>query len=404
VPSVIVNSKSMGRNQGLSFRWWWLIWVAAAICIFLCGTVLGVVSSGSSGAGGGWFSQILNPPFGGRERVTILAVGCDSSSNQGLADTIIVMTVAPKTGEISALAIPRDSRVEIPGVGVRRINTSHVIGGMPLTIQTVELLLGLPIDKYIEINVPGITKLIDAIGGVDIDVQKRMYYRDRSQNLRIDLQPGLQHLNGAQATGYVRFRHDASGDLGRIERQRHFLRAVITQLMKPNNVARLPQLAEAFVETVNTDLAVKDLLALKKIVEQAGPNSIRAETLPGEPKMIHGQSMIELDSDRVREAISRVLLGQGLSVEVLNGTEVNGLAARVAARLEEAGCEITQVANAAEKSDTTLVISRRGGSRRAERVASWIGMGVISVQPEGDSLADVTVIVGRDLTTNPEQR
>ncbi len=346
---------------------------------------------------------MLNPAFGGMDRVAILVVGCDNSSDKGLADTIIVMVVSPKTGEISALSIPRDSRVEVPGRGVHRINASHALGGMPLTIQTVELLIGMPIDKYIEINVPGIVKLVDAIGGVDIDVEKRMNYHDRRGNLNIDLQPGMQHLDGTQAMGYVRFRHDATGDIGRMERQRHFLRAVITQLSHPSNVTRLPQLSQAFLQTVSTNLTSKDILTLKKLMEQAGPDGIRAETLPGEPKTLHGQSMIELDADKVRQAVDRVLRGQGLSVQVLNGTTVNGLGAKVASKLEEVGCDITETTNSEQKSDTTLIVSRRGGARRAERVAEWLGMGVISVQPESDNLADVTVIVGRDYLTKAEQ-
>jgi uncharacterized protein YpuA (DUF1002 family) len=157
------------------------------------------------------------------------------------------------------------------------------------------------------------------------------------------------------------------------------------------------------VETVNTDLTVKDLLTLKKLVEQAGPDGVRAETLPGEPKMVRGQSMVELDGDKVRQTVDRVLRGQGLRVQVLNGTDINGFGARVASTLEEAGCDITEVANSDQKSDTTLVISRRGGSRRAERVAEWLGLGVISIQPEGDNPADVTVIVGRDLSARASQ-
>jgi len=403
VPSVILNRRAAAHASGPRFQWWWLVWVAAGVCTFLCGAVLGVVSSGLSGPGGGWFSQILSPAFGGRERVIILAVGVDKSSDRGLADTILVLAVSPRTGELSALSIPRDSRVQVPGVGIRRINSSHAVGGMPLTIETVEVLLGLPTDRYIRVDVPGLVKLVDAIGGVDIEVEKRMRYRDRSQNLSIDLQPGWQHLDGTQAMGYVRFRHDAAGDLGRMERQRHFLRAVLRQLTGPTNVSRLPQLARAFVETVGTNLTAKELLALKRMVEQAGPEGIRAETLPGEPKMVRGQSMIELDGERVEQTVDRVLRGLGLSVEVLNGTGISGLGARVAAELEEAGCEITAVGNAKQKSDVTIVISRRPGSRRAERVAEWIGMGVISVEPEGDNPADVTVIIGRDFSRQAGQ-
>jgi hypothetical protein len=214
----------------------------------------------------------------------------------------------------------------------------------------------------------------------------------------------MQHLDGTQAMGYVRFRHDVTGDLGRMERQRHFLRAVISQVTNPSNVSRLPQMAQAFTEIVNTDLSVKELLTLKRLVEQAGPDGVRAESLPGEPVMLHGQSMIELNSDAVRETVDRVLRGQGLTVRVLNGTDISGLAGRVASQLEETGCDITEVANAAGKSDTTFIISHRGGSRRAERVSEWLGgAGVISVQPDGGSSSDVTVVVGRDLVGKVNQ-
>lgn len=383
-------------SRRLTFRWWWLIWVAAGVCTFLCGAALGVVSSGGNGGGGGWLGQLFNPPFGGRDRVTILAVGVDNSQGKGLADTVIVVSVSPRTGEISALSIPRDARVEIPGHGPHRMNVSHALGGMPLTIETVELLLGTPIDYSILINVPGIVKLVDAIGGVDVDVEKRMYYRDRSQHLEIDLQPGPQHLNGTQAMGYVRFRHDATGDIGRMERQRQFLRAVMREVLSPRNVSRLPKLAQAFVQTVRTDLSVSDLLALKKLVEQAGPDAIRSATLPGMLAMVDGQSMIELDLGQVKEAVERVLLGRGVSVQVLNGTDVTGLAGYVAGRLEEAGCDIIEVGNTQGKAETTLIVDHRG-RRRAERIAAWLGRGVISVAPDGDNPADVTLILGQDM-------
>lgn len=382
-------------RRGIAFEWWWLIWGAAGFCVFLCGMALGVASGGSPG--GRWFGEIFSPAFGGRERVSILLVGVDTSGGRGLADTIMLGVASPPTGEIAVLSIPRDSRVEVPGIGVRRINAAHSYGGLPLTIQTVELLLGLPVDYFVEVNVPNMVKLIDAIGGVRLDVEKRMFYRDRSQNLRIDLQPGAQLLDGKQAMGYVRFRHDATGDLGRMERQRKFLRAVLQKLLSPENMGRSPKLAQVFVETVQTNLTVKDLLSLKRIVEQSGPGAVRAATLPGDPKMIHGQSMMQLDRNEVQHTVDRILLGYGLSVTVLNGTDVPALAARTASKLEEYGCEIMKVGNAQERTEKSLIIDHRGRARRAERVADWLGRGVIAVAPDGTNPADVTVIVGRDM-------
>ncbi len=382
-------------DRRLVFQWWWLIWVAAGVCVFLCGLILGLVSLGDR-QGARWFAPILSPPFGGRDAVSILAMGVDDSEGRGLADTIIAAVLRPRTGEIAALSIPRDSRVYVPGVGVRRINEAHSFGARPLTIETAELLLGFPFDYYIAVNIPGMAKLVDALDGVDLDVEKRMYYRDRAQNLLIDLRPGPQHLNGDQAMGYVRFRHDAQGDLGRIKRQRKFLRAAARELLAPQNVTRIKQLATVFLETVTTNLTFSDLLALKRMVEDLGPDGIRITTLPGHPRIIEGHSMIELDPRQVQAAVDRVLWGQGVGVTVLNGTDINGLAGRTASLLEEHGCHIVEVGNAEHQARTTVIVDHRGQTRRAERVASWIGGGVISVAPDGDNPADITVILGRD--------
>ena len=383
-------------RRHLGIQWWWLIWVGAGLCVFLCGALLGAVSGGGPGQPHG-FLRLLAPAFGGRDRVTILALGVDNSEGRGLADTLIALVVWPKIGEMAALSIPRDSRVVIPGVGNRRINASHAYGGLPLTIETVEMLLGIPFDYYIEVNVSGLADLVDAIGGIDVEVEKRMHYRDRSQNLLIDLQPGLQHLTGEQAVGYVRFRHDAMGDLGRIERQRKFLRLVAGELLSPANVRRLPRLADTFVETVETNLTVRDILSLKKIIEQVGPDAIRMASLPARPRMIDGQSVLELDADEVQQTVDRVLWGQGIRVVILNGTSVDGLAARVAEVLEEQGYEILEVGNAERKTASTLILDHRGQTRRAQRVSSLLGGAVISAAPDGDNPADVTIILGDDL-------
>jgi LCP family protein required for cell wall assembly len=387
----------VARYRRSRFQWWWLIWVAAGLCLLASGTLIGAVTSGQTIGKGGGFFQLLSPAFGGKDRVSILAVGVDSSEGKGLSDVLIAVMVWPKTGEIAALSIPRDSWVSIPGLGEGKINSSHSNGGLPLTIETVQTLLGFPFDYYMEVNVPGLISLVDTIGGVDIDVEKRMNYHDHSQHLNIDLQPGVQHLNGEQAVGYARFRHDAMGDLGRIERQQKFLRAVARELLSPDHATRLLKIADAFVKTVHTNMNVHDILSLKRIVEQAGPDGMRMATLPGMPETIRRQSALALDPDEVQRTVDRVLWGQGIRVRVLNGTDVSGLASKAAGLLEENGYDVLETGNAEQKSDTTLILDHRGQSRRAERVSSVLGGGVISVVPDGGNQADVTVILGRDM-------
>lgn len=385
----------------LAFQWWWLIWVAAGISVFLCGAVLGLVSGGGPPGQTHWFSDILAPSFGGRERVTLLALGVDDSEGRGLADTVIAVVVWPRSGEIAALSIPRDSRVYIPGVGSRRINEAHSFGGLPLMIETVELLLGFPFDYYVAVNVPGLVELEDAMGGIDMEVEKRMYYRDRAQNLVIDLQPGRQHLNGRQALGYIRFRHDAQGDLGRIERQHKFLSVAADHLLSSDRLAGIPKLADTFVETVTTNLSVRDMLSLKKVLRAVGRDGIRMATVPGRPRLVNDQSILELDAREVQQAVDRVLWGEGATIAVLNATHLTGLATRTAARLERTAYEVVAVGNAEQMSDTTVILEHRGHTRAAQQLAAALGAGVVSSAPDPDSQADLTVILGRDLAGSP---
>jgi hypothetical protein len=191
------------------------------------------------------------------------------------------------------------------------------------------------------------------------------------------------------------------GDLGRIERQRKFLRAVATGLLSPEKMTRLPKLADAFVQTVSTSLTVRDILSLKRMVESISPAGIRMATLPGTPDTIHGQSVLALNAEEVQQTVDHVLWGQGITVAVLNGTGRDGLAARTADVLEENGYDVLEVGNAEKPTGTTLIVDHRGQARRAERVQSVIGGGVVSAAPDGQNPADVTVILGEDLVSGP---
>jgi LCP family protein required for cell wall assembly len=390
--------KRLYYKEPTGFQWWWLIWVAAGLSIFACGALLGVLTNGS----GGWLGSIASPSFGGADRVSILLVGTDNSKGKGLADTIMVAMVSPKTNDVAMVSVPRDFWVNIPGVGPGRINAAHSNGGLPLTMRTVEGLLGFNIDYYVEVNVAGLVKLVDAIGGVDLDVDKRMRYNDRSQNLHINLYPGMQHLDGTQAMGYVRFRHDAVGDFGRVERQRQFMRVVAKKLLSPEHVASLPKVYKVFLETVNTNLSLRDMTALKRVVENTDPDAVRSATLPGTPTNVGGADVIVPDPTEVREMVDRVLLHQGISVTVLNGTDREGLAAQVAQLLEQDGCLIVDIGNAERKLDTTLIIDHRIQASRAERVAGWLGLGAVVVEPDSESPADVTVVLGKDILGGPQ--
>ena len=151
----------------------------------------------------------------------IVVMGVDERSDDvGRSDTLFVVMFDSSNKSASLLSVPRDTRVRIEGHGWDKINHAYAYGGRELTQKTVEELLGIKINNYVMVDFKGFTGLVDAIGGIDIDVEKDMYYHDTWDGFTVDLKKGRQHLDGKTAIQYVRFR-DEEGDIGRIRRQQH---------------------------------------------------------------------------------------------------------------------------------------------------------------------------------------
>ena len=192
----------------------------------------------------------------------VMIMGVDRRADDaGRSDTLMVAAVDVDSSKAALLSIPRDTRVAIEGNGYDKINHAYAFGGHKLTQQTVENLLGVKIDHYILIDTKSFAGIIDAIGGVDLNVEKRMYYEDPwddNGGLVIDLYPGEQHLDGDRAIQYVRYR-DGEGDIGRVGRQQKFVKAVLAQVISPDMLPRLPKLAEEVRKAVETDMSVTEL-------------------------------------------------------------------------------------------------------------------------------------------------
>jgi len=345
-------------------------------------------------------------PFAGRETVSILILGTDDRIERGRSDTMMVVTLDVRRGKAALLSIPRDSRVFIPGRGEDRINASYALGGPALARQAAEALIGRRIDYYVKTDFEGFKRIVDLMGGVEIEVEKRMVYHDRAQNLHINLRPGRQVLNGEEAMGYVRFRHDARGDIGRIERQQKFVRALLAQMVKPQMLLRLPQVLREITTLVETDLPARDLVFLARLAGKITPDDLTARMVPGKPVMIAGKSYWEVDRQETARLVAA--LDEGLrrtretspviSVEVLNGCGVPGAASKVAHRLIQAGFRVTRTDNADHFDyKTSMIIGHRGNRQKAKEVQSFLRTNaIVSVSKEESPRVDVTIILGRD--------
>ncbi len=245
------------------------------------------------------------------DRINVLVVGTDAEGNDtGRADSIMVFNVDLKNNKVNALSIPRDSRVDIPGSKNKsKINHSYAYGGIDLTKETVENLLGIPIDFYAVTNFAGFESIVDTLGGVYIDVPIRMkthtWYGD------IDLQPGYQLLDAQQALGFVRYRYDSGGDIARAGRQQQFLKAVYSQIIDPANVSKLPTVVPEILDLVDTDFTSSQIMALIDHFKSVDlETALYTETLAGHSQTISGGSYWIIDEDEMAETVQRLFFDE----------------------------------------------------------------------------------------------
>ncbi|MBE6101803.1 MAG: LytR family transcriptional regulator [Selenomonas ruminantium] len=240
----------------------------------------------------------------------VMIMGVDRRADDaGRSDTLMVAAVDVDSSKAALLSIPRDTRVAIEGNGYDKINHAYAFGGHKLTQRTVENLLGVKIDHYILIDTKSFARIIDAIGGVDLNVEKRMYYEDPwddNGGLVIDLYPGEQHLDGDRAIQYVRYR-DGEGDIGRVGRQQKFVKAVLAQVISPDMLPRLPKLAEEVRKAVETDMSVTELLEFAGLMESVHKNGLAAQMVPGQPAFLQDISYWIPDITDVREILPKAL-------------------------------------------------------------------------------------------------
>ncbi len=200
----------------------------------------------------------------------------------GRSDTMLLVRFDPQEHSLKLLSIPRDTRVFIPDVGYTKINDANAYGGPQLAAKVINRNLGeIPIDRYVRVTTDALQELVDLVGGVEVFVPQRMFYEDKTQKLFIDLPAGLQTLNGAQAEQFVRFRYDANGDIGRVQRQEVLLKALQNRLSHPSMITRIPQAIGIVQKTLDTNLTMEEILALVNFGRQLDRQEIQMVMLPG---------------------------------------------------------------------------------------------------------------------------
>lgn len=338
---------------------------------------------------------------GGRKNILLLGldegtIGASEKYNRHRSDTMMVASIDAKNKNIKILSIPRDTRVNMSGFGVEKINAAMAHGGPNLAVKTVKDFLGVPIHDYVVVNLKAFREIVDALGGVEINLERRLKYDDYAGNLHIDLQPGLQVLDGEKAEQLVRFRQYPEGDVERVRVQQQFMSALTKTVLQPSTVLKLPKIIETVQTNIETSLEPFEMLSLANLARQLKGEDVSMHMLPGEGKYISGISYYIPDKSAMYKMVEDIFFDDGtIKVAVLNGSGTSGIANKVAEQLKSKGYNVVEVANADHFDyENTTILYPKGKKSDAEKLAELFENPEMKEEDDGSL---TTVIVGKDL-------
>ncbi|MDT3391408.1 LCP family protein [Loigolactobacillus coryniformis] len=244
--------------------------------------------------------------------------GADGRTDKGRSDTMIVATINPTTKKTTFVSIPRDTMAEMTASGetsIQKINSAYEIGGAKTAKKTVSKLLNIPINYYLTLNMGGLAKIVDAVGGVTVTSNLTFTFNN------ITIKKGTHHLNGKQALSFARMRYDdPKGDYGRQLRQQQVIKAVTKKLLSLNGVANYQKILSVVQNNLQTDLSFSDMKGLAANYRSAATNMV-SDQLQGQDAYINGSSY-QIASTKEINRISKKLRKQlNLSAETVSNKE-----------------------------------------------------------------------------------
>jgi LCP family protein required for cell wall assembly len=344
---------------------------------------------------------------------TVLLLGTDERPGEAdsRTDTMILAKIDPRQEKVWLLSIPRDTRAEIPGVGIDKINAANFHGGPALTVQTVQALLGVPVNHYIAMNFEGFQAMVDTLGGVWIDVEveiddpKAASHGSRTAQY---IAPGYQLLDGEHALTFVRSRDFIDADFTRMKHQQQFFKALADQATRFGNVFKLPVVVRDVAQYIQTDMSITQLADVALALRDMGGENVQAATLTGEwispyvwlDEEVKVQLVSALLGGRPFEepdAIAELIDPATVSITVRNGAGIEGCAAAAADILRTAGYAVGQVGNANQfVYDETLVVYASDYDAAMQVAAELPTAKAVEGRGMYEFSTDILVVVGRD--------
>lgn len=376
-----------------------------------------------SGKDIGFFDAIMGKGI----QLNVAVFGTDEDGTR--TDVIFVVHFDSKAQQVNLLSIPRDTRVELSDEVMDilddanrnysktcKINAVHAYGGKDygpeVAVKQLEDLLGIKIDHYAKVDLEGFRQIVDAIGGVDVDVPQDMKYSDPYQDLYVNLKAGYQHLDGDKAEQLVRFRSYPQGDVARVQVQQLFLKEFARKVLSTESIlGNIGDYINIAYKYLKTDLSLTDALKYSRYISDINLNNVQMETLPGEGKYIGDVSYFVYDEDVLPDTVDRLFLGKDsigetdsqimqnskeLNIEVANGGIIEGLAGRTRDKLEEEGYQIKSIStyNGERKDYTRIIVKEKGIGEDLKEYFEGSKIEVNSSLLEKD--IDIKIILGLD--------
>lgn len=388
--------------------------------------------------------------------IQVLVMGVSTDNGGKLTDTIMVASYNPKTQSASLLSIPRDTFVgksESTASAYDKINALYQ-KSPERTLEAVNSITGLDVKYYVVIDNQALIKLVDLIDGVEFDVPIDMDYDDKTQNLHIHLDKGLQTIDGEKAEQLLRFRHNNNGtsypseygdnDIGRMKTQRNFIIATIKQTLKAENLLKIKGIIDIAYEYIETNL---DLSIIKDYIPYAvniNPDNIKSASLPGTPKSMgpSNLSFYKLDEEATKELLEE-LYGSDeentvdssennetdnnnensntsantnttsdnnenttsnvtkteaskIKIELINGSGSSSILTEVKKDLTAKGYKISKSSTTTSTSKTTIINKTDVDEKFENDIKDILGVGNISSSSVSSSQVDITIIIGKD--------
>ncbi|WP_027632451.1 LCP family protein [Clostridium hydrogeniformans] len=343
--------------------------------------------------------------------------GQDNKKVPKRSDTMMIVNYNKKNDSCTLVSIPRDTYVEINGKS-QKINAAHAIGGPSLAIKSVENLLDTKINYYVTIDYEGFRSFIDAIGGIEMEIDRDMIYDDNTQNLHIRFKKGEKvTLDGKKAEEFFRWRKNndgtgfADGDIGRIENQHKLMSKVMEKVTSPAIVTKVGKILDVIPKYVETNLNGDDILNYGMNFVKMNRENFTQYTLKGDSEYIKGLSYFLYDKKKNKEVLS-ILNGENnelskdkdtkknLNIEILNGTNINGLASSYSKLLKDNGYDHITTGNTKPINKSKVIVKGTENKELELLIKKDFNIENIEFLDGDNGNFDIIVILGKDYKKN----